>query len=70
MTQLCEEAKRALEEIRALRWLQQTTPNVTYRAQNKILRSLDPIALSQVAIELQKEQEQNGLTASTERVTK
>ena len=57
--ELCEDAKRALEEIRALRWLQQHTPNITHRSQNKILRGLDPIALSQVAIELQKEAEQN-----------
>ena len=69
MTQLCDDAKRALEKIRALRWLQDTTPNVTFRAQNQILRSLDPIALSQVALELQKE-EQNGLANSTERATK
>ncbi len=55
---LCREAAQALEEIRALRWLQRTTRNTTHDAQNKILRSLDPVALTQVALELRKEQEQ------------
>jgi hypothetical protein len=58
MTTICEDAKQALEEIRALRWLQKTTRNTTHDAQNRILRSLDPIALTQVALGLRKEQEQ------------
>jgi hypothetical protein len=63
---LNDEAREALRQIHALRWLQQTTKNSTYSTQNHILRRLDPITLTQVAMELQKE-EQEKLNAGTQK---
>jgi hypothetical protein len=59
MASICKGAQEALDQIRALHWLQRQTGNVTHNAENRILRNLDPVGLTQVALELRKDSHKN-----------
>lgn len=52
----------AVEKIRALRRLSRTTPVKTHKTQYQILQSLSPEVLAEVALILEKDENENDRT--------